>query len=237
MTGVQTCALPICFLIYISENPQQTEKVLAYQRRCESGLTDRKEKEKLISLFKAAQLQLSPVDVVIPFGEDLDIPAQVFKKLRSNKHYLTLIKAIAFWNQKQRPWKKKADGSHYIEATLNDVEWANFLCKEALLRKSDELPPAVREFFENLKQYVKSADDDNRFYAKDIRKTYRLHPETLRRHLSELESRGFIRCRKKSRKIGDEYEILILDDYQQLKNGINILDDILDKLKKKDSGK
>jgi hypothetical protein len=41
----------------------------------------------------------------------------VFKKLRTNTHYLTLIKAIAFWHQQQREMKQGADGKHFIEAT------------------------------------------------------------------------------------------------------------------------
>lgn len=118
--------------------------------------------------FKTAQLQLEKVEIVIPFAEQLRIPEHIFKKNRTNKHYLTLIKAIAFWNQKQRVRKTDKYGMAYIEATLEDVWWANYLCKESLLRKSDELTPQLRSFFEGLKKLLANKKEKS-FLAKPIR--------------------------------------------------------------------
>ncbi len=105
------------FLIHVNESAEHIDKVLDYQRKTMSGLHDKSHEEKLQTLFKAAQIQLIPLEVKIPFGEYLRIPEYVFKKLRTNTHYLTLIKAIAFWHQQQREMKQGADGKHFIEAT------------------------------------------------------------------------------------------------------------------------
>lgn len=220
------------FLIYVSEKPEYVEKVLEYQRKYESGLIDQSKPEKVINLLKAAQLLLKPVEVKIPFGEDLRIPEYVFKKLRTNKHYLTLIKAIAFWNQKQRKWHKREDGSYYILATIEDVEWANFLCKEALLRKSDELSHALRDFFESLKVFVKNNSNIN-FYARDVQKHFRLYPMKINRYLRELALIGHIQKVGGNHKTSYEYKIMVWDDYEILQKGVTILDEILEKLKKK----
>jgi DNA-binding MarR family transcriptional regulator len=114
-----------------------------------------------------------------------------------------------------------------------------------LLKKSDELNGELRNFFELLKSVVKSIpiaigtkeNTNQTFFAKEIRKTYRMHPMQLTRHLIQLEKRGYIKQVSNNRKNGYEYEITEWHEYQQLQEGINILDDILEKLKKKEEEK
>lgn len=62
-----------------------------------------------------------------------------------------------------------------------------------------------------------------------------MNPMKVNRHLRELESRGFIQRSGGNRKNGFEYEIHTWDEYEKLKSGINILDEILQKLKEKAS--
>ena len=145
---------------------------------------------------------------------------------------MTLIKAIAFWNQKRREIKQLPDGTYYIEATLEDVEWANFLSKEVLLRKSDELTGSLRNFFESVKNYLKESEQKY-FYVKPIREKLRMNPMQVSHYLRELDARGYIQKTGGNRKKGYEYEVLVWDDYEKLKAGINIMDDILAKLKQK----
>ncbi|OFY69740.1 MAG: hypothetical protein A3G23_11340 [Bacteroidetes bacterium RIFCSPLOWO2_12_FULL_37_12] len=227
------------FLIQVNETNEHQERVLEYQRKEISGLLDKSKELQTQLILKTAQLHLENLEVVIPFAEELRIPDYVFKKLRTNAHYLTLIKAIAFWNQKQREIKQRADGTtcpdssgRFIEATLQDVAWANKLSKEVLLRKSDELNGALRGFFESLKSQAKQ-EKTNTFFAGKIRSQFRMHPQQLHRWLYELKQRGYIKQTGNSRKAGHEYEILIWDDYEILKGGISILDKVLEELKEK----
>jgi len=118
-------------------------------------------------------------------------------------------------------------------STLEDVEWANRLCRENLLRKSDELSGKTRNFFESLKEIVNQMDVKT-FYAKDIRKHLRMHPMALQRYIGELEKRGLIRCISRSNKPGNEYEITVWDDFKQLQSGMEIMDTILSKLRKRE---
>jgi hypothetical protein len=223
------------FLIHVNESAEHIDKVLDYQRKTMSGLHDKSHEEKLQTLFKAAQIQLIPLEVKIPFGEYLRIPEYVFKKLRTNTHYLTLIKAIAFWHQQQREMKQGADGKHFIEATLEDVAWANELSKEVLLRKSDELSGALRDFFEGIKGYLKSNGQDS-VYARSLREKLRMNPMQVNRYLHELDQRGYIRQSGGNRKTGYEYSVQTWDDYESLKAGINVLDDVLGRLKARQNG-
>jgi predicted transcriptional regulator len=56
----------------------------------------------------------------------------------------------------------------------------------------------------------------------------------LARHLQNLESRGYIKRKGGTRYTGFEYQIVSWKDYEQLQQGIKILDTILEKLKEKE---
>ena len=218
------------FLIQIEENPKHEAEVLEYQGKVAAGLIDFKKYEQNINLLKACQLLIEPMEVLIPFAPKLELPPHVFKKMRTKNHYLTLIKSITLWNQKQRKTTTDNEGNKYLISTLEDVQWANFLCKDNLLRKSDELGGKTRNFFESLKELIKQWEAKT-FYAKDVRKYLRMHPMTLQRYFNELENRGLVRCVSRSNKPGNEYEISVWDDFEQLKSGMDIMDTILQKLK------
>jgi len=171
--------------------------------------------------------------VIIPFSQELTIPEYVFKKYRTNKHYIILIKAIAFWNQKQRETKQDRHGNNYIEATLSDVAWANHLSKEILLQKSDELNTGLRSFFEGLKSYLKQ-QKKAQFFTREIQNHFRLYPMKVNRYLrEELEPRGLIKRIGGNFKTSFEYAVVVWNDYEKLQQGVDVMDEILKKLKKK----
>ena len=125
------------FLIQIEESPKHEAQVLEYQGKLAAGLVDFKKYDQNINLLKACQLLIEPMEVIIPFAPKLELPPHVFKKMRTKNHYLTLIKSITLWNQKQRKTTADKEGNKYLISTLEDVQWANFLSKDTLLRKSD----------------------------------------------------------------------------------------------------
>jgi DNA primase len=233
------------FLLHIDETLQHMQEVMDYQRKLQAGLVNEKKQDQYRQVLKNAQRLLSKVRVINPYAPQLDMPDCVFKKLRTNMHYLRLIEIITFYHQHQRQLKQDAEGSPYIETTLEDIEVANWLVKDTLLRKSDELGGDLRGFFESLKYYLSGGsagltnqgakEEQVSFYAKDIRKHFRMHPQKLSRYLTGLEKRGLIKLISSNRQTGYEYQIISWNDYQLLKNDVDILDRILDKLKQKKS--
>jgi thymidylate synthase len=217
------------FLLHVDETPDHADQVMHYQRRQQAGLINEKEQNSWRQLLRNAQRLLRPVKVINPYAIELDIPQCVFKKLRTNMHYLRLIEIITFYHQKQREWKKDGNGTIYIETTLQDIEWANYLIKDSLLRKSDELSGQVRQFFEGLKSLAGA--EHRSIYAKQVREHFRMHPMKANRYLRELEQRGYLQQIGGNRKSGYEYEITAWEEYEKLKSGIDILDEILDRLK------
>ena len=223
------------FLIYVDEGASHLNEVMEYQRKQQAGLINKAAQEKAKQELRNVQrLLVKDIQVINPYALHLRIPDNVFKKLRTNMHYLKLIEIITFYHQQQRPIKKGTDGTRYIETTPEDIYWANELVKEVLLKKSDELNGELRSFFEQLKSNVKAANPNNlnaTFFAKDIRKTYRMHPMQLTRHLVQLERRGYIKQVSNNRKTGFEYQVTEWEEYSQLQEGVNIMDTILSKLK------
>lgn len=226
------------FLLHIDETIQHMKDVMNYQRKLQAGLINEQEQNQYRQVLKNAQRLLRKVKVINPYAPELDIPDCVFKKLRTNMHYLKLIEIITFYHQYQREWKTDGEGKPYIETTLEDIELANWLVKDTLIRKSDELSGDLRGFFESLKHYLKNqegTEEQTSFYAKEIRKAFRLHPQKLSRFLINLEKRGLIKLVSNNRQTGYEYQIISWNDYQLLKNDVDILDQILAKLKNKQS--
>lgn len=123
---------------------------------------------------------------------------------------------------------KGEDGTVFLLSEKEDVEWANRLSRESLLRKSDELSGKARHFFESLKEIqIKEEKGNTLFRSVEVRQRFRLHPMQLKRYLDELEQRNLICCKSRSRRFGNEYEILSWEDYRQLQSGLDVLEEVL----------
>ena len=227
------------FLLHIDESRDHTAQVMEYQRQLQAGLVNETGQEAARQVLKNTQRLLRKVRVVNPYAPDLRIPDCVFKKLRTNMHYLKLIEMITFYHQYQR---KRLRGKNNqkeicIETSLEDIELANWLVKDTLLRKSDELKEDIRQFFESLKSLTTEKPSESKtFYAKEVRQHFRMNPMKVNRYLNQLESRGYINRRGGNRKTGYEYEILAWEEYEQLKSNIDVLDGILEQIRVKYNG-
>ncbi len=217
-------------LIYLDSSPGHKEQIMDYQRRLSAGKIDTGQEQQVKELLRDVQSVLKPVKVRNPFAEQLKLPDYIFKPLRTNSHYLQFIEIVTFYHQYQRPLKSMADGTKYIETTVEDIEASNELLKDVLLAKSDELPRAVRDFFESLKYHLKLTGKES-FYAKDVRARLRLNPMTQNRYMRELEYRGYIKRAGGNRKNGFEYEIANWEEYGQLQEGMKVLAQVLEGIK------
>jgi len=221
------------FLIHVNESKSHQEEILNFQNKLAAGLVDDTGIEKAVHKIQNIQRLLSSkIKVVNPFQPELKLPEYVFKKLRTNTHYITLIKSITFLHQYQRKHHKNQEtGQIFIQTTLEDIALANTLSKQSLLRKSDELSGEVREFFESVKREVKKGHNVS-FVSKQLREKFRMHPMKFNRRINELKNRGYIKQTGGNRKTSYEYEITNWDDYQVLQKGLSIMDEVLEKLYK-----
>ena len=225
-------------LIYLDNSTEHKEKIMEYQRRLSAGKIDMKSETELKECFRHMQMVLKPIKVRNPFAEYLKIPEYVFKPLRTNSHYLAFIETITFYHQYQRRVAvDNKTGERYIETTLEDIEHANRLLQDVILTKSDELPKAIRQFFESLKRWKKNQNIDS-FFTKDIRDAFRMHPSKVKRYTNDLLRYNLLKIVGGNRyKTGYEYEIVKHDDYSDLQSKIaTVLDTTLQELKNRMSG-
>lgn len=218
------------FLIYLDESKDQDKKVMQYQRLLAAGKINLEEEHKTKSFLQNVQRVLKPIKVINPYAEYLEIPDEVFKPRRTNAHYLGFIEAVTFYHQYQRKEQvNETTGEIYIETTIEDLETANSLLKEILLRKSDELNNATRSYFENLKTWLKSEEKQS-FVLSEARKALAVSHGSQKRYMSILIDNYCIQ--KEKSKDSFIYKISSHEDYKQLKEKVSTtLDAIIQQLK------
>jgi len=220
------------FLIYVDESPEQDERIMDYQRAESAGRIDKQAEMQIAEQFRNMQRTLVPITIRNPFAESLKIPNEVMKPRRTNAHYLAFIDVVTFYHQYQR--ESEADsqtGEVYINTTLEDIEEANKLMKEVLLRKSDQLNGATRDYFEGLKSWTKKEGKDT-YTNREIRANLRIKGTTLRRYHHQLLDVGLIRIKSGKKSTGYQYEIISADEYGKLKQSIaSVLDEVLEQCK------
>ena len=216
------------FLLYIDESVAQDNRIMQYQRRASAGKLNKQGQIDAVQLLQNIQRCLKTVTVINPYAEYLELPSSVFKPRRTNSHYLQFIEAITFYKQHQRERKyNEQTGEEYIETTIEDIQEANELITEVLLRKSDTITGACRNHLESLKNYLKQ-NNQSTFTNSEIRKSLRIKESTLRNYHKQLLAEDYIRRIKKAKlapaKAGDKsycFEILDIDEYTNLKEQIN----------------
>ena len=220
------------FLIYLDESEQQDERIMDYQRKLSAGKIDITDQQKIQKQLQNVQRVLQPITVRNPYAEQLVIPKEVFKPRRTNAHYIAFIEGITFYKQYQREHKvDKESGEIFIETTLEDIQEANELMKNILLKKADELGYATRKYFETLKNYLQ-VNNQKTFVNNGIRKVFREHPSKQKRFMLELQQYGFVKKIDGDKKKGFVYAIVSNEEYEQLQCSINrVLDDMLSSLR------
>jgi len=207
-----------CILLYMDNSPEQDVKIMDYQRKMSAGLIDQYAEKKVREQLKNVQRMLKPISVKNPYAPYLQLPDAVFKPRRTMLLLLLFTETITYYHQYQRELKTDEDtGEQYIETTIEDIQAAFTLLETTLLKKSDELNDACRDFFEKLKTYLKEKDTDT-FFSKEVRAAFRLTPSSIGRYLYELERMGYIKIAKGSRYKGFEYKIQSWNDLENLAN-------------------
>ena len=221
------------FLIHINESEVQDEQIMSYQRKLSAGKVDLAEEHKLQGRFKDMQRILQPVQIRNPFAEMLQIPKEVFKPRRTNAHYLAFIEAVTFYHQYQREKCHDTEtGEEYIETTIEDIKEANKLMKAVLLRKSDDLNGATRNYFEKLKTWMK-AEDKNTFTNVSARQALKVNSSNQKRYMIALQEWGLVQKVKGDKKNGYAYEVTGFEDQEERDKRIQtVMDKTLSEIQK-----
>jgi len=208
------------FLLYIDESELQDQRIMDYQRRASAGKLNEQEELKAAELLRNVQRVLKPIKVINPFAEYLQLPKSVFKPRRTNSHYLKFIEAITFYKQYQREKQyDKETGEEFIETTIEDIQEANELIIEVLLRKSDTINGATRNYLEALKNYL-NTENQITFTALEIRRRLKVKKTTQWRYHQQLMDNYYIKKVKKKGENLNRYEVTNPNEYKELEEAI-----------------
>jgi DNA primase catalytic core len=186
-------------VLTVDEGRAQTRAIHARQRRAQTlaGVLEKEERAHVVALHKNAQRLLEPLVVVNPFAETLGFLDHRTRTRRDHMKYLTLIRTVALLHQHQREVKTvehRGRTIRYVEVERGDIELAERLSREVLVRSIDELPPQTRllhaevvALAEELAGKHACAPGEVRFTRRQVRERTGWGLTQLKVHLRRLE--------------------------------------------------
>jgi energy-coupling factor transporter ATP-binding protein EcfA2 len=155
-----------CFVVAVDESREQSLQIIQYQNDKSAGvISGKQEKETRLFIQDCLRL-LRPLEVVNPYANQIHLPKDAHKIRRLNELYQSFVRQITLLHQYQR----KTDAQGRLIATVADLKAACDILFESIVLKVDELDGSLRQFFEQLKIYVKSKGQEYEFNRFEIRK-------------------------------------------------------------------
>jgi DNA primase len=213
-----------CMVLTINESREQTAAIHTRQRQARTlaGLLAGKQAEAIRAVHRAAQTLLKPVAVVNPYAEALTFRSESTRMRRDHAKYLTLIDAIAFLHQHQRPLRTATVAGQpidYVEVTRDDITLANRLAGEVLGRSLDELPPQTRRVLARIVELVAQQMQAHaigrsgvRFTRRELRAVAGITDTALRLHVERLVELEYLLVHRGSTGQCFVYELLFDGD-------------------------
>jgi DNA primase catalytic core len=207
-------------VLTVDEDREQTRAIHERQRRAQTleGMLSRADRQAVLRAHRNAQRLLRPLLVVNPYANRLTFLDTKLRTRRDHMKYLTLIRAIAFLHQYQRPIRQaehRGKTLPYLEATPDDIRTANALAAEVLGRSLDELAPQTRRLLLSTHEMVarRCRDlgldrEDFRFSRRDLREEVRWGDTQLRTHLDRLVELEYVLVHRGGRGQSFVYELL-----------------------------
>jgi DNA primase len=205
------------FLIAIDESKEQTQKINEYQAKEASGQINKNEQQQTNKQLQNYIRILAPYQVHNPHATKLKLPEGIRDERRLYRLYLYFIDMITVLHQYQR--KKTEQGK--LIATKQDCQIAKDLMFECIMLKMDELDGSLRQFFERLKDYIKTKNNDKySFTQREIRTALNVSKTHLFRFINELKFMEYLQENQYNGNIGNTYQIRYWDDYKKVKEDV-----------------
>jgi energy-coupling factor transporter ATP-binding protein EcfA2 len=206
------------FLIAVDESAEQTKAIIDYQNRRAAGLIDQRQEQEIKKFIQDYIRELKPFEVVNPFANRIRLPQEAHKIRRLNDLFLNFVKMVTVFNQYQR----KVDGQGRLVAELEDVETAIEIMFESIVLKVDELDGSLRQFYEQLKAYLKKTYGEQKvdFSLLEIRQALQVSKTQLFRYVNDLVRLEYLIQSGGHVNRGFRYRIVHWDNYQGLRSRI-----------------
>ena len=200
-----------CFLVAVDESREQTRKIIDYQNKKAAGLIDAREEEQARQLLEVALGLVKPLPVINPYATKLQLPEAAHKQRRLNELYQSYVQQLTLLHQYQR----QKDKQGRLIAHKEDLLQAAHLMFDTILLKVDELNGPLRQFFEQLKSYLR--DRDQEFSQREVRQGLHISKTQLQRFLYDLMQLEYVQLAGGHGNRGYRYRISYWDSLEAMK--------------------
>jgi DNA primase len=207
-----------CLLVAVDESAAQTDRILDYQYKKDRGEINNKEENEAVDLLQNLVYILENKEVVNPFAGKIELPRRVHKIRRLNQLFQCFVKQITWLHQYQR----EQDQLGRLITKKEDISLAINLLFETIVLKVDELDGSLRQFFEQLKEYLDNQDEKEKycFTRREIRQALNLSKTQQHRYLQQLLDLEYIKQVGGAVNRGFRYQVVYWDDNKALRKEI-----------------
>jgi len=203
-----------CFLLAVNESAEQTQRIIAYQNQVATGKINKIEQKKIRSFLQNCMRIIKPMEVINPFADKIKLPPEAHKIRRLNELFQSFVRQVTLINQYQR----EKDKQGRLITAKEDIQVACEIMFESIVLKVDELDGSLRQFFEQLKSYLK--DDKQEYRLREVRQSLRISKTQLHRYTQDLMELEYIHQSGGSINRGYTYKISYWDNIEKLRNQI-----------------
>ncbi len=209
-----------CLTLQVNESPEQTAAIHQRQRAAYTldGQESVMQRTAIRQKHQHAQRLLEPLDVVIPWADQLSFRHDQTRMRRDHAKYLALIASITLLHQHQRARKsRKVAGvaRDYLESTVEDAALANRLLSEVMGQSLAGLLPQTRQLLRLLDEHIaqrarreKKPREAIRVTQRELREALAWGDFSLRRHLSRLVELEYVLAYRTGARNQREYQLL-----------------------------
>lgn len=199
----------------VDESQEQTLRIIKAQNLKISGVSNSESEQQAKQLLRNAMRVLKSYEVVNPYADKLMLPLEAKMLRRLNSQFQNFVSQITILNQYQR----KTDSKGRLIATKDDVRKAVEIFFSSIIIKVDELDKSTRQFFEQLKGYVRSqtGGTTHRFSTREIRQELNIGKTSAFKYVQTLQELEYIQAVEGSSNKGFKYVISYWDNMEKLK--------------------
>ena len=208
------------FAVSVDESPDQTQRIVTYQNQVAAGIINKQEENAAIDFIQNLMRMVGCFATVNPFANKVQLPKEAHKIRRLNELFHGLIKMMTLLHQYQR----QKDDKGRIITTPYDIQKATDIMFSSILLKVDELDGALRDFYEQLKGYLKhqynGQHKESTFTQREIRQYLKVSKSQLQRYIFDLSELEYIAKKGGYSNRGYLYTLLYWDDFNAVKERI-----------------
>lgn len=202
------------FVIAIDESEAQTERVLEYMAKKASKTITSTQEEQVQHKIQNKTYLLK--DYQVQNSYRLELPKTVKHRRRLTQMLHDFIEQITILHQYQR---QKSDENTLI-TTAEDLETAVDLMFNSIVIKSDELDGILRQFYEDLKTYVKEKGQDYQFTQREVRQAFKISKTQAFRYFTELQELEYIQKSHQFKGNAHQFKISYWDNIEKIRTEI-----------------